>query len=142
MTELARARTDPAGDENTLLHSFPTTSARSSPQAEGITDAQSDCRSSRADDVARLIGTCRGRTQLVPPRFADHDAAPIYYSDDDPDGDFTRQRDTLDEELRSRVPRSSLPATQCRRPLDTVRSKSNDPQFRDGNRASDGSSFT
>ncbi len=106
MTELARdPELDPAGDERTLLHSFldyqRTILVR---KAEGITDAQSRLRIEPSEMT--LLGLIRHMADVernwFRRRFADHDAPPIYYSDDDPDGDFhPTDDDTLAEALGS-----------------------------------------
>lgn len=104
MTELARdPESDPAGDETTLLHSFldyqRTILLR---KAEGITDAQSRTRLEPSEMT--LLGLIRHMSEVERSwfrrRFAALDAAPIYYTDDDPDGDFhPGDHDTLDEAL-------------------------------------------
>ena len=104
MTELARdPELDPAGDEGTLLHSFldyqRTILIR---KAEGITDIQSRIRLEPSEMT--LLGLIRHMAEVergwFRRRFAALDAPAIYYTDEDPDGDFhPSDTDTLADAL-------------------------------------------
>ena len=105
MTELARdPELDPAGDESTLLRGSFLDYQRTIllRKAEGITEAQSRTRLEPSEMT--LIGLIRHMAEVERSwfrrRFAAQDAPPIYYTDEDPDGDFhPSDSDTLDEAL-------------------------------------------
>lgn len=104
MTQLASdPELQPKGDEVALLHSFldyqRTILLR---KAEGITDEQSRMRISPSE--MSLLGLIRHMAEVernwFRRRFAALDAPPIYYSDEDRDGDFhPKDSDTLNEAL-------------------------------------------
>ena len=104
MTELASdPELQPTGDEVALLHSFldyqRTILLR---KAEGITDEQSRMRINPSE--LSLMGLIRHMAEVergwFRRRFAALEAPPIYYSDDDRDGDFHPQDgDTLADAL-------------------------------------------
>lgn len=107
MTELTPLPLDPeqlpVGDEATLLHSFlDWYRAVLIRKAEGITDA--DALTQLPPSELTLLGLVRHMAEVergwFRRRFTAQDAPPLYYSDDDNDGDFhTSETDTMADAL-------------------------------------------